>query len=58
MAEQLDDFDRKDLKEFKILTIVGMISLTILFGTMITKYLSLPDYHVVKTEQSQAGNFK
>ena len=51
MTEQMDDFDRKELKELKRLTIAGAVVMMVLFGAMISIWCSLPGYDVVYTNK-------
>ena len=51
MSEQVDDLDRKELKELRQLTIAGAVAMVVLAGVMISVWCSLPDYDVVYTNK-------
>ena len=51
MTEQMDDFDRKELKELRQLTIAGAVAMVVLAVVMISVWCSLPGYDVVYTNK-------
>ena len=42
---------RSGVQELKVLIIVCSVALTVLVGVSINKYLSLPDYEVVRVDR-------
>ena len=43
--------ERSDFQELKVLIIVCSMALTVLVGVAVNKYLSLPDYEVVRVDR-------